>query len=224
MVDEQASDLQAELDEALFSLEELIGESPQEALSMFESLPEPVQSRPEFKLSKARALQAIEALEEACVLCESLLREAHDPMLEADVHHLLADVLEDLGDSDRANEHFLRVLSLDRAAFSEHRHLTEADLLARVGELLNRVVDNLPDAAQKIIKGAQVELFPSEQDVRAGLDPRAFSALGQDDERRQFKVFAANLDAEYGDLEELGEFDEHVQLELHHQISDHLGL
>lgn len=191
---------------------------------MFGSLPDAVRARPEFQLSKARALQASLDLHEARTLCEHLLSEARDPLLEADVHHLLGDVLEDLGDSDQANEHFLHVLSLDRAAFSQQGHLAEADLLARVRDLLNRVVAHLPDAAKNAIQGAQVELFPSEQDVRAGLDPRAFSALGEAGERHPFTVFAANLDAEYGDLDELGEFDEHVQVELHRQISDHLGL
>jgi len=191
---------------------------------MFESLPGEVRARPEFRLSKARALQASDALEEARALCESVLAEAQDPLLEADVHHLLGDVLEDLGESDRANEHFLTVLTLDRASFSEQRHLTDAELIARVQTLLSQVVEDLPEAARATLHGAEVELFPSEQDVRLGLDPRAFSALGEDGERRQFKVYAANLDAEYGDLEELGEFDEHVELELRHQISDHLQL
>jgi len=224
MVDEQAPDFQAELDEALFSLEELIGESPQEALSMFESLPPAVQARPEFQLSKARALQCSDALEEACALCENLLSEAGDTALQADIHHLLGDVLEDLGDSDQANEHFLTVLRLDRATFSKQGHLPESDLIARVRALLDQVVSTLPEAARATVQGAQVELFPSEEDVRTGLDPRAFSALGEEGERRHLKVFSGNLDAEYGDLDELGEFDEHVGLELQHQLADHLGL
>lgn len=222
MVDEPAPDLQAELDEALFALEELIADSPQEALSMYESLPEEVRARPEFKLSKARALQANQQLADARALCEAVLVEASDPALAADTHHLLADLLEDLGDLDAANEHFVHVLKLDRSLYPQQRHLSDTELTARVRTLLERVVERLPEATRQSVGDVRVELFPSEAEVRAGLDPRAFSAL-TDTNGSCFKVFAANLDAEYGDLDELGEFDEHVEHELGHQLGEQLG-
>lgn len=215
---------QAELDEALLALEELLAESPEEALTMFETLPPSVAARVEFRLSKARAYQALGAFSEARVLCETLLTESVDLELKADIHHLLADLLEDLGDSEAANEHFIEVLRLDRQLFETTRHLSDSKLTSQVSTALDAAIKSLPVALQAQVTDQVVQLFPSEEDVLSGLDPRGFTAYSPGLDRGKFRVFAANLDAEYGDLDELGEFDEHILAELKTQLQEQLTI
>jgi tetratricopeptide (TPR) repeat protein len=226
MTDEVTHDpeLQAELDEALLALEELITESPEEALSMYESLPAEVRNRFEFRLSKARALRATEQLDDARHICETLIAETDDRVLQADIHHLLGDLLEDLGDTDAANEHFISVLRIDQEMFPTLQHVAEPQLSNKLNSLTKSAIQALSSAAQAQITGHSVVLFPSEDEVRSGLDPRAFSVYVPNARGGEFKVFAANLDAEFGDLEELDEFDEHVITEIKEQLAEQLGL
>ncbi len=216
---ELTPELQSELDEALFSLDELLSESPEEALLMFQTLPDAVRNRPEFQLTRARALQQDEQLKESSAICQQLLSSQTDPELLADIHHLFADVLEDLGDDQAANDHFKQTLELDRRLFSERRHLSESLLEEKLTQLLAQAVSETQ--LQGKIKTQRVELFPQAEDIEAGLDPRAFSAYSDDDGDGLIRVFGANLDAEYGDLDELDEFEEHVREELKNQLRLH---
>ncbi len=218
------SDLQNELDEALFSLDELMSESPEEALSMFQTLPETVRQRPEFQLTRARALQESGLLNEARTVAESLLKDDGEQELLADVHHLLGDVLEDLGESEAANAHFIRTLRIDEVLFAERRHLEGTELESILEASMTRALDDLEPSIRRRITSHRIELFPTVEDVSAGLDPRAFSTYVAEDSSGMLRIFAANLDAEYGDLHELGEFDEHVLAELRLQLDEHLQL
>lgn len=215
---------QSELDEALLALEELIAESPEEALAMFETLPPTVASRVEFQLSKARAHQALGELNVARDLCTAILAAPVDDEIKADIHHLLADLLEDLGESEAANEHFVSVLRLDRLLFETSRHVPDPKLTAKVSAALDEALASLPAALRSQVSAQLVQLFPSEEDVLSGLDPRGFTAYSPGSGGGTFRVFAANLDAEYGDLDELDEFDEHIVAELKAQLLEQLAL
>jgi len=218
---EDDPDLQAELDEALLALEELIAESPEEALSMVDSLPEAVRNRVEFRLTTARALQAVDELEKARQMCEVIAAETTDLGLRADVHHLLGDLLEDLEQPDLANSHFEKALQLDQELFQTRGHLTEQELEQRLQALLPQALDLLPAAQRSKITSFTVQLFPTPADIQAGLDPRAFSAYEKSGTAGTLRIFSANLDAEYGDLDELGEFEQHVLVELREQLNEH---
>jgi len=215
--------LRPELDEALLGLDELAAENPEEALSMFETLPEPVQAMAEFQLVLARCHQSLEQLEVARDLAMGVL--AKDDT-QADAHHLLADLLEDLGDESGANEHFLTTLKLDRKSFEETSTLSDEELLSRLTKVLASTMDSLPEEVRSRIVAAthKVELFPTEADVKAGLDPRALSHFDESAKTEVLTLFAANLDAEYGDLDEFDEFLPHVRATIVQEIVDHLGL
>jgi tetratricopeptide (TPR) repeat protein len=198
--------LRPELDDALLSLDQLVQDDPEEALRMFDSLPVPVQALPEFQLVLARAHQANGQLEAARDLLLGVLAKGEE---NADAHHLLADVLEDLGDSDRANEHFLRTLALDRKALSE---IDEAQRIPE-SELQKLLKATLKTFAEEHDVALAVRDLPSEQDVRDGMDPRVLF-----DCSRAITLYSGNIFAEFGDLLEMGTFEVHVQAALCQEV------
>lgn len=215
--------LRPELDEALLGLDELASENPEEALSMFDTLPEPVQAMPEFQLVLARCHQSLERLDVARDLAEGVLKGFPN---QADAHHLLADLLEDLGEAEAANTHFAETLRLDQAAFKDSCSLPEEELLVRVKKVLASTMESLPEEIRARVASAkhEVKLFPSASDVDGGLDPRALSHFDESGKEEVLTLFAANLDAEYGDLEEFDEFLPHVRATIVQEIIEHLGL
>lgn len=198
--------LRPELDDALLSLDQLAQDDPEEALRMFDSLPEPVQALPEFQLVLARAHQGNGQLEAARDLLLGILAKGED---SADAHHLLADVLEDLGDSEGANDHFLRTLALDRKALLE---LDEAERVepSELSALLERTLKAFAKEQDLQLK---VRELPTEQDVREGMDPRVLFDCSRD-----VTLFSGNILAEFGDLVETGTFEAHVQAALCQEI------
>ncbi len=194
--DKAEDDLEArlgtEIAEALLALDELSLDDPEEALATFDTLPEPVQALVDFQLLNARAHQALGQLEAARDILFSLL-PAHED--NADVHHQLGDVLEDLGEVRRANEHFESVLRLDGSAFSELAD--EEQNLAR--DLATTALARLESATTSRSLKTAVEVLPKPEDVRAGVDPRALSHASEDS---TWTVYSANLAFEYGDIED----------------------
>lgn len=206
--------LRPELDEALLALEEFALENPEEALVMFDSLPEPVQALADFQLTLARAHQAAGQLDAARdIVAGVLARDARD----ANAHHLLGDLLDDLGREDQANEHFVQVLKLDRQAYES---LSTAE---RIGEEeleshLHRICDPLIER-----QGVSLEIraFPSEQEVLAGLDPRALLFVSS---QESVVVFLANVQEEFGDLRDTSDFETELASALSRELSDAFGL
>lgn len=213
--------MQPELEEALLGLDELAQHNAEEALNVFQTLPAPVQDLPDFQLVLARANQALGRLEEARTLS---MRVVDNHESSADAHHLLADLLEDLGDTTLANHHFLRTLELDRLQFERESEIPKEELFARLEKVLSDACDPLPkDVSLK----SRVELLPSVEEVEGGLDPRALTSYlppGRGGEEALLTLFAANLDAEFGDLEEFGEFAPHVQRAIRDDLIGHLSL
>lgn len=216
--------LRPELDEALLGLDELALENPEEALSMFETLPEPVQALPEFQLALARTHQLLGQLEAARDIALGVVNQER---VASDAHHLLGDLLEDLGDGDAANEHFLEVLKLDRQSFEEECSLSESELRERLNSILQSTIEALPEEIRGQVQAAtcKIELFPTATEVKAGLDPRALAHWHQEGEQAgHFVLYGANLDAEFGDLTEFDEFSPHVRAAIHDEIIEGLEL
>ncbi len=222
--------LRPELDEALLALDELSLENPEEALSMFETLPEPVQALPEFQLTLARTHQMMGQLEAAQDIALKVLSSCDtiaNASTAADAHHLLGDLLEDLGDGDGANDHFIKVLEFDQKAFRTECVIPEPELRDRLKRILEETIRGLPPEIQPRVAATRrsVSLFPSERDVRDGLDPRAMTRWSDDDSQREsFVLYGANVDAEFGDLTEFDEFAPHVVAIIHEEIIQHLEL
>lgn len=225
------SESEAALWEALEALQELGEEDPAEALVMFASLPAEVQALSDFQLARAGLLRAKDDLEEASEVLQRLL--ASDPE-DADAHHLLGDVLEDLGETERAAVHFLETLRLDRLATSEE---PEADVEAMLDETLTylrRAVSELPAPWQERLNGVPllVQRLPSEDMVQSGLDPRALGlfegpthaeAQGLDAAPipTRIVVFAENLALDFPDPED---FAEQVKITVLHELGHYFGL
>ncbi len=222
--------LRPELDEALLALDELSLENPEEALSMFETLPEPVQALPEFQLTLARIHQMMGELEAAREITQGVLASGDaiaDASTTADAHHLLGDLLEDLGDSEGANDHFIKVLEFDQKAFHQDCVIPEPELRDRLKRILEETIRGLPPEIQPRVAATRrsVSLFPSERDVRDGLDPRAMTRWSDSNgQAESFVLYGANVDAEFGDLTEFDEFAPHVVALIHEEIIERLEL
>lgn len=215
--DELEERLRPELDEALLALDELAVEDPEEALSMFDSLPEPVQALPEFLLTLARAHQNLEQLEAALELTLGVLGKNQQ---NADAHHLAGDLCEDLGKSEEATSHFLATLRLDQVQLDPVE--PEGALLSRISEEARRTLEHLPDEMRPRLT---VLPLPSEEEVRDGVDPRALCRfLPGKDGGGLLHLYATNLHAEYGDLEEFAEFLPHVKEQIVDEAAQYLGL
>lgn len=225
------SESEAALWEALEALQELGEEDPAEALAMFESLPAEVQELSDFQLTRAGLLRATDDLEEAQEVLERLLKE--DPE-DADAHHLLGDVLEDLGEGDRATQHFLETLRLDRLATSEEPQSEVDALLDETLSYLKRAVSELPGPWQDRLRGVPllVERLPTDDLVRGGLDPRALGMFeGPTDAEVQgldaapiptrIVIFAENLVLDFPDPED---FADQVKITVLHELGHYFGL
>lgn len=233
--------LSLELDEALLALDELGSEDPEDAITMFGTLPEPVQQLPAFVLALARLHQASGALKRARKLAETVITtetgaaaspgaasDDQQAVLLADAHHLLGDVLEDLDEPDLANQHFLSCLQADEKLFKERSGAQAEELRDRLAELLEETVQQLPEEVRPRIQSAErkVALFPSAQQVKKGMDPRALGVWLSEgsSQQNQLVLFAANVEAEYGDLDEFGELVPQVRQAIFDMIIEHLGL
>lgn len=228
-----ASEVEQEeaLVEALESLDELAQEDPEEALSMFETLPEEVQTLPDFQLALAGLLRATEDLEGAKEVLESLVESDAE---DADAHHALGDVLEDLGDLERATTHFLRVLELDTLAVAERPAAELEELLDETLQHLKTTVEELPKEWHERLKNVPLEVarLPSEDLVKDGLDPRALGLFEGPTHAEQASadaipvptrivLFAENLDLDFPDPED---FEDQVRVTVWHELGHYFGL
>lgn len=89
---------------------------------------------------------------------------------------MLGDVLEELGEFDRARDHFLETLRVDSLACEERDAEELEQVLDATLEHLRRTVEELPAARRARLAGVPllVQRLPSEDMIRTGPDPRAF--------------------------------------------------
>jgi hypothetical protein len=124
----------------------------------------------------------------------------------------MGDLLDDLGDVEQANAHFVQTLSLDRSVFdalSEGEQISEAELsehVERIGGALGK--------ARGI--SFRVQILPDETEVRQGLDPRTL--LSTSDE--SVVVFLANVQAEWGDLKGTEDLGAELEIALSRELTE----
>jgi len=210
--------LQSELDEALFALDELVHEDPEEALAMFDTLPERVQARDDFQLLLARAHHQLGQMDAAL----DILRALETRVFElGDLHHQLGDVLEDLGRTDEANKHFLKVRALDERQYLALPESQRASFEDVVSRCLSRVAAAMAGKPGSEKCSLRVLVIPSEEDVLAGVDPRRLARW--DGEIPQLSAYAANLFAECYD-EYDGSWMVQVLAMIVEDVGDEMGL
>lgn len=222
---------EAALWQALEELDELGQEDPAQALAKLASLPEELQALADFQLVRAGLLRASGDLRAARTALEALVGTDAD---DADAHHLLGDVLEELGDFERAGVHFSETLRIDSLAGAE-RDADEVERMLDVTlEHLERTVRELPQLWQERLKGVPllVQRLPSEDMVRGGLDPRALGlfegpmhvdseALETAPQLTRIVLFAENLALDFPDDEDFGE---QVRITVLHELGHYFGL
>lgn len=204
-----------EIDEALLALDELATDDPEEALATFDTLPEPVQALVEFQLLAARAHHALGHLEAARDTLLALLKEHSE---NADVHHQLGDVFEDLGDLEKGNEHFERTRLLDLKSYEELPAEERQDAVVELEEALTSIASTLETRNLKF----SVEALPSPADVALGIDPRALCHYRND--TKSLVAYSANLVFEFGDVADSAERKEALIVGLIEYAADDLDL
>lgn len=203
-----------EIDEALFLLDELATDDPEEALATFDTLPVPVQALVDFQLLAARAHQALGEVETARDILLSLLNEhAENP----DVHHQLGDVFEDLGDVEKGNAHFEKTRALDLSAYEKLTSEERKKSVVELEEALAKIAATLTPRRLQVT----VETMPSQADVIAGIDPRALCHYRKETE--SLVGYAGNVAFEFGDLDD-GEPHDALVLGLIEYAATELGL
>jgi len=217
--------------EALEELEELAEEDPTEALARFSALPEQVAVLAEFQLLRAALLRATGDPGAAKRLLQALVDADPD---DADAHHLLGDVLEELDEIESAGTHFLETLRIDRLA-SRERDAEEIErVLDAALEYLQQTVEELPEVWRNRLAGVPllVQRLPNEEMVRNGLDPRALGLFegpmhvdteGVDGAPLLTRIvlFAENLALDFPDIED---FKDQVRITVLHELGHYFGL
>lgn len=220
----------SDLEEALVALEELGAEDPEQALAMFDELPEQVQGLFDFQLALALLYRNSRKLEVARDIALRLLEHAND---DPDVHHLLGDVYEDLGQEKDATRHFVQTLRLDRAEFPDDSR----ELINRVGAAAQQTLMQLPDEFKARLSDVPllVESHPSENAVEEGLDPRCLgtfegpaheqhrdpaAGFAQVSSPTRIVLYAHNLAAQFDDEE----LEEQVRITVLHEVGHYFGL
>jgi predicted Zn-dependent protease with MMP-like domain len=222
---------QAELWQALEALDEIGQEDPTRALAMFASLPDEVRGIVDFQLAHASLLRAAGDLPAAQCVLEAVLVTDHE---DADAHHLLGEVFEELGKFEPAQKHFLETLRIDSLANLEHSAAEIEDVLDATLEHLEHSIKELPALWQARLEGVPllVQRLPSEDMVRTGLDPRALGlfegpmhaeAEGIDCAPLPTRIvlFAENLALDFPDAED---FREQVRITVLHELGHYFGL
>jgi len=222
---------QAELWKTLQNLEEIAEEDPAQALAVFAALPSEVREIADFQLVHAGLLRSSGDLPAAERVLQALIALDHE---DADAHHMLGDVLEDMGKLERALDHFLETLRLDSQASAEHSAEEVEGVLDATLEHLERTVKELPAEWRARLEGVPllVQRLPSEDMVRAGLDPRALGlfdgpmhaeAEGIDCAPAPTRIvlFAENLALDFPDADE---FKDQVRITVLHELGHYFGL
>jgi predicted Zn-dependent protease with MMP-like domain len=182
-------------------------------------------------LAQGEALFAARGPEAARAFLEPLVQRAPDL---SDAGHMLAEVLEDLGDERGAIEQHLRTLRLDTQldALSGEPEPKEIDAIAEVAEA---TLGSLPETTRQRLGDVAVllEARPSQELVASGFDSRALGLfegptsvemgmMWSPAEPTRIVLFThCLLDAFGGDDEELRE---QVRITVLHEVGHYLGL
>lgn len=210
--------LQTEIDEALLALDELLEESPEEALTMFDSLPEPVQALPDFQLLLARAHHRMGQLDVALDLLHVLDEKMPD---SGELHHQLGDVLEDMGKTSDANQHFLKVRAVDEEEYSGVPQEIRARFESAVGTCLTDIAAQLTREGFAPPLRAQVKTLPTPDDVLGGIDPRRLTNFASES---ILTAYSANIFAECSDTDDDNTWQQDIRAIILLDLADDMGL
>lgn len=224
-----------ELDEraldVVLEVEKQIESNPLGALDIAEHAPPESQGHPEVQLARARALAAARGASAARGPLEALAEREPD---FAEARHLLARVLEEVGDHTGSVREMLVVRNLDAAADAAEG-FDLAAVEAPVITTAERVLGSLPTRFKQLLSAVPilVEERPSEDLVRDGVDPRSLglfsgptqeeSALGPTPAPTSIILYAANL-AAFADPSDPEELGHEVEITLLHEIGHYFGL
>jgi len=224
-LEDRALDLVLEVEERLES-------NPLAALDIAEHAPPESAIHPEVRLARARALVAAKGPDSARVLLERLVEEEPD---FAEARHVLALVLEQLGEHEAAIRELLVVRRLDEAS-DRQEGFTLKDVDGPITATAEAVLGGLPDRFKKLVADVPiiVEERPSEDLVREGFDPRSlglFSGPTHADRSgpdvmpapTRIVLYAANL-AAFADPRDAEELRREVEITLLHEIGHYFGL
>jgi predicted Zn-dependent protease with MMP-like domain len=225
-----SDDLEDRALDLVLEVEEQLESNPLAALDIAEHAPPESAGHPEVQLARARALAAAKGAPAAREALELLAKREPD---FAEARHVLAQVLEELGDHDASVREMLAVRELD-AASDAAEGFDLAAVEKPVVSTAERVLGELPDKFKQLLSGVPilVEERPTEELVREGIDPRSLGLFsGPTQEERGLAVpaptsiilYAANLAAfaDPGDHEELGH---EVEVTLLHELGHYFGL
>ncbi len=224
-LDERAFDLVLEVEEQLES-------NPLAALEIAEHAPPESAAHPEVRLARARAVMAAKGAEYARPLLQGLVDAEPD---FAEARHVLAVVLEQLGQHPLAVQELLKVRELDQSADQAEGFdlaLAEGPIVATA----ERVLAGLPERFKKLLASVPilVEERPSEDLVREGFDPRSLGLFEGPDHRERsgpsgipaptrIVLYAANLSV-FADPNDTEEFEREVEVTVLHEIGHYFGL
>jgi predicted Zn-dependent protease with MMP-like domain len=222
--EEDPIDAEHALLEALHALYELAEEDPDDALEMFMSFPEELREHREFRIARAAIEKSAGEVSAAVQTLKVLLSEDDE---DADVHHMLADALEDSGEVTLANQHFLRTWELDGKSHIE----VSSELRDMITVAARETIKELPPEFRSRLSNVPITLVdrPSRREVSEGLDPRSLGVfegvpLGEGDDEpappSRIVLYAANLAAEFEGEELL----EQVAVTILHELGHYFGL
>jgi predicted Zn-dependent protease with MMP-like domain len=217
-------DAEQALLEALNALYELAEEDPDDALEMFSSFPEELREHREFRIARAAIQKSAGEVGAAVETLKVLLAEDE---ADADVHHMLADALEDSGEETLATHHFLRTWELDGANPVE----VGPELSEMIIRAARETIKELPPEFKSRLTNVPISLAdrPTRREVSDGLDPRSLGVfegapLGDGDDEpnppSRIVLYSANLVAEF-DGEDLLE---QVAITILHELGHYFGL
>jgi len=218
--------------DVVLDVEEQLESNPVAALDIAEKAPPASAAHPEVRLARARALLAVKGPQAARPFLQGLVDIVPD---FAEARHLLAHVLDQLGEHDEAVRELLRVRELDQASDAADGfdlHAVEGSIVATA----ERVLGELPEQFKKLLTAVPilVEERPSETLVREGFDPRSLGLFeGPTREERggpntapaptRIVLYAANL-AAFVDPNDTEELAREIEVTLLHEIGHYLGL
>jgi len=218
-----------ELDEFLGEFQELLGNDPEAAMELVESVDESFASHPLIRIAHAHAVWVTKGAATARTELETLVAAEPD---FSDAHYALADVYGELKEDALRVSHFMRVLELDEKDDAE-AGFDASTFEALIIKSAEAALAGLPSPYLERLKDVPVllEPRPSKVLVKDGFDPRALAhfegptleapAGGEAGIPTRIVLFTANMPAEFEDEEELAS---EVEITLLQEIGTYYSL
>jgi predicted Zn-dependent protease with MMP-like domain len=212
-------------------LEQVADRNIDEAIAEISRLPPDLAAASALRLLQASLRAERGDLDEAVRLTRTVVvDEPNNP----DGHHFLACLFEELDHPEKARDHFLTTLKLDRLAWQARPSTERQDLLDEVGRHVRSTVQRLPSQFREGMTAVPIliEPLPDDDLVEDGFDPRSLGVFeGPDHALRgspdvhatttRIVLFAENLAAEFPHPED---FADQIRITVLHEIGHYFGL